>query len=121
VSDTVLIDGARVTVLPSTVRAMVVHGVDACAGRECVIHAPTDHRMRGFRLHWRADRGIFERLCRHGIGHPDPDQQAYWREQAERGVMDEAPDDESGVVEHWRTPDEHVSAQMTHGCDGCCS
>jgi hypothetical protein len=112
VSDTVLIDGARATVLPSSVQAMVVHDADACAGRECVIHAPTDHPMRGFRLHWRADRGIFERLCPHGIGHPDPDQQAYWREQAETD-----PD----LLGNHVDPDEHVSARMIHGCDGCCS
>lgn len=72
-----------------------VHAMDNCAGRPCVIHNPTDHHMRGWRLCWRDDRGIFERICEHGIGHPDPDQFDFWRE---RDAMSEA----------------------THGCDGCC-
>lgn len=72
-----------------------VHAMDNCAGRPCVIHAPSDHHMRGWRLNWRNDRGIFERICPHGIGHPDPDQFDYWRE---RDAMGEA----------------------VHGCDGCC-
>lgn len=29
--------------------------------------------MIGWKTHWRADRRIMERLCKHGIGHPDPD------------------------------------------------
>lgn len=72
-----------------------VHSPKACAGRECVIHAPTDHHMRAWELNWRDDRGIFERICPHGIGHPDPDQFAYWREKG------------------WK----HAGV---HGCDGCC-
>jgi hypothetical protein len=32
------------------------------------------HHMRDWPLIWRNDRGIFERKCPHGIGHPDPDQ-----------------------------------------------
>lgn len=52
-----------------------VHSDEKCAGGPCVIHNPSDHGMRDFPLHWRSDRGIMERLCPHGIGHPDPDQQ----------------------------------------------
>ena len=44
----------------------------------CVIHHPLDHHMRHWRLIWRSDRGIFERLCEHGVGHPDPSQGPYW-------------------------------------------
>lgn len=51
--------------------------------------------MKGWALHWRADRGLFERMCSHGIGHPDPDQKDYWR------VLG---------LEH----------EGVHGCDGCC-
>lgn len=120
-NDTVLIDHGTITVLPSTVRAMVVHSATECAGRECVIHNPTDHPMRTLPLHWRSDRGIFERTCPHGIGHPDPDQRAYWREQAERCEIV----DEVDLGDYWdavaRDPDTHVNAQMVHGCDGCCS
>lgn len=39
----------------------------------CAIHAPSDHHMRHMRLHWRSDLNVFERICEHGIGHPDPD------------------------------------------------
>jgi hypothetical protein len=50
------------------------HTDDECHGAPCPIHHPTDHQMRSWPLHWRADRGILERTCTHGIGHPDPDQ-----------------------------------------------
>jgi hypothetical protein len=56
-----------------------IHGVDLCVGRPCTIHNPSDHHMRSFPTHWR-DGGIFdikpphmERICPHGVGHPDPD------------------------------------------------
>ena len=39
----------------------------------CVIHAPSAHRMTAYPTHWREDRGIMERICPHGVGHPDPD------------------------------------------------
>lgn len=64
-------------------------------GRTCIIHSPTDHHMRGWPLHWRDDRKIFERICEHGIGHPDPDQYDYW---------DSIGKESEGV----------------HGCDSCC-
>lgn len=73
-----------------------VHPSFTCEGRACVIHHPTDHHMRSWPLLWRNDRGIFERLCRHGIGHPDPDQFAYWESLGMEG-------------------------EAVHGCDGCCA
>lgn len=72
-----------------------VHSKRKCLGETCVIHNPSNHHMRSWPLIWRDDRGIFERLCGHGIGHPDPDQHGYWR------VLD---------IEH----------EGIHGCDGCC-
>jgi hypothetical protein len=51
--------------------------------------------MRDWNLHWRGDRGLFERICRHGVGHPDPDQYEYWH----------------------LTFQEYMSV---HGCCGCC-
>ena len=51
--------------------------------------------MRTWRLHWRGDRGIFERICQHGVGHPDPDQFEFWRV----------------TGQEW---------QGVHGCDMCC-
>lgn len=74
-----------------------VHHHDACSHRSsCVIHNPSDHSMREFPLHWRGDRGIFERICPHGTGHPDPDQSEFWKE----------------TDQEW---------QEIHGCDGCCA
>lgn len=55
-----------------------VHSAESCTGRACVVHNPTEHVMSEWPLIWRDDRGFFERLCKCGIGHPDPDQQAYW-------------------------------------------
>lgn len=54
-------------------RLFRVHPVDACRGEHCTIHNPSDHHMRGWPQHWRQDRGLMERICLHGVGHPDPD------------------------------------------------
>lgn len=81
--------------MPGTDREMLVHSAALCIADTCVIHKPTDHLMRSYRLHWRDDRGIFERLCPHGTGHPDPDQYEFWRL----------------TNQEW---------QSVHGCDGCC-
>lgn len=68
-----------------------VHEQWQCMKGNCTIHKPSDHRMRSFKQRWRSDRALMERVCEHGIGHPDPD---------EIGL------DESG--------------RGVHGCDGCC-
>ena len=70
------------------------HPADKCAGQACVIHNPSDHHMRGWAMHWRSDRQMMERICPHGVGHPDPDDAAY---QAS------------------------IGRDTVHGCDGCCS
>lgn len=59
----------------------------------CPIHAPSGHHMVGWDMLWRNDRGIMERVCVHGVGHPDPD---------DRKIR---LGEDSGV----------------HGCDGCCN
>jgi hypothetical protein len=51
-----------------------VHHRSKCAPGHCAIHNPSKHHMRPWKQHWRDDRGIIERICPHGIGHPDPDQ-----------------------------------------------
>lgn len=78
-----------------------VHPPEQCAGRPCVIHDPSDHHMRAWPTNFRTG-GMFdikpahmERICPHGVGHPDPDDAAF---QASIGS-------DVGV----------------HGCDGCCS
>lgn len=72
-----------------------VHSQQDCRGPVCPIHNPTPHHMREWKMIWRGDRQIFERLCEHGIGHPDPDDQE--AKLYIQGFMD-------GI----------------HGCDGCC-
>ena len=61
----------------------------------CPLHAPTGHHMANWRLDYRSDQGTFERRCKHGIGHPDPDSLT---RQRRLGI------DDPGV----------------HSCDGCC-
>lgn len=70
-----------------------------CDRHGCAIHNPTDHPLRDWPTNWRADMRTMERICEHGIGHPDPDDLAYRRRTA--GVAATRMD---GV----------------HGCDGCC-
>lgn len=72
------------------------HGPDACSGEHCTIHNPSDHHMVGWPLNWRGDRGIMERLCPHGRGHPDPDDLDH---------LERVGRSDGGV----------------HGCDGCCA
>jgi len=72
-----------------------VHHESQCQGRPCVVHRPSDHHMRTWRLNWRGDLGIFERLCQHGVGHPDPDSLAYLESIGREGFD-------------------------VHGCDTCC-
>lgn len=83
--------------LPDGTELTNVHDPSQCVGRVCVIHSPTNHSMVMLPLTWRSDRGIFERTCNHGIGHPDPDQFPYWEE---KGILD---------------------SEASHGCCGCCS
>lgn len=81
---------------PFTDMVMTVHDAATCDPQiPCVIHRPTDHHMSSWYLLWRGDRGIFERVCVHGTGHPDPDQFDYW-------YLTE---------QEW---------QAVHGCCGCC-
>lgn len=68
-----------------------VHSPDKCAGTYCPIHNPSNHHMKDWPQHWRADRRIIERICPHGVGHPDPDDPAA-----------------AGI-------------HSIHGCDGCCN
>lgn len=49
------------------------HPPEACAGTACCVHNRSDHHMRGWAQHYLVDRGLIERICPHGVGHPDPD------------------------------------------------
>lgn len=55
---------------------MAVHHETLCYP-PCPVHAPSDHRLNEAPLIWRADRRMFERMCSHGTGHPDPDDLAF--------------------------------------------
>lgn len=97
---------------------MRVHGRDKCDGRgvPCCIHDPSDHGMRTWPMNWRSDTGVMERICPHGIGHPDPDHMGYVRSLTpEHECPDEYPGDEGGDCPH-----PHLEWQGVHGCDGCC-
>ncbi len=49
------------------------HGKVQCKGQTCTIHNYSEHHMRAWPQNYRFDRGIMERVCEHGVGHPDPD------------------------------------------------
>lgn len=68
------------------------HDPDLCAGDWCCIHNPSDHPLREQPLNWRSDSGFMERICKHGVGHPDPDD----------------------IKVRLR------ASFRIHGCDGCC-
>ena len=63
----------KVVQLEGSTRRLNAHSLEDCLGEVCCIHKMTDHSMRGFPQLWREDRRIMERICPHGVGHPDPD------------------------------------------------
>lgn len=71
------------------------HDASLCKGEHCCVHNPSDHHMRNWPMNWRDDIGVMERICPHGVGHPDPDDAAHNARNG-RGYM------------------------TVHGCDGCC-
>lgn len=72
------------------------HDPSLCADRGCAIHNhPSDHPLKNAPLNWRDDRGILERICVHGVGHPDADSAEYLRSIGR-------------------------AYENVHGCDGCC-
>lgn len=74
-----------------------IHGKGDCDGTPCPFHAPTKHHMVTWAMQWRGDAGMVERLCEHGIGHPDPDSIAFLETRYMGKFV--------GV----------------HSCDGCCA
>lgn len=76
---------------------MTIHTAAACAGEACPFHAPSDHHMVDWPTRIRGDRNcLVERVCSHGVGHPDPDSLAFLQS---LGISDDG----------------------THGCCGCCA
>ena len=54
-------------------QTVLVHELEQCKAGPCPIHFPSPHHMIAWPQIWRDDRRIIERVCPHGIGHPDPD------------------------------------------------
>lgn len=92
--------------MTGTGQKIKVHDRKSCSAlidnslESCVIHAPSNHIMRAFPTHWREDRRIMERICPHGIGHPDPDDMNY--------------------IYATQGGEESRNIASMHGCDGCC-
>jgi len=63
----------QVRVLVGGQRLVNIHTPNTCKGEWCCIHNPSDHHMRDWPQNWRPDRRLMERICPHGVGHPDPD------------------------------------------------
>ena len=76
--------------ITGTGQKVSVHDRETCKWEHCCIHNPSDHHMKDWPTNWRRSRRMMERMCPHGVGHPDPDDIAHSKN--------------SGV----------------HGCDGCC-
>lgn len=58
---------------------LYIHPRATCRGYWCACHYPSSHHMRDWPQNWREDAKIMERMCDHGIGHPDPDDPAAFR------------------------------------------
>ena len=69
-----LLDDPIITLEHTDLFFRVMHAASKCEGQPCTIHNRTDHNMRSWPQSWRGDRGMMERICEHGIGHPDPDE-----------------------------------------------
>lgn len=70
---------------------------DDCLEFGCPVHNPNVNWPLAYApYNWRTDRGIMERICEHGIGHPDIDSARY----LERNGRE---------------------YKNIHGCDGCCT
>lgn len=74
------------------------HDDGQCAGEHCCLHKPSDHALSQAPLNWRGDLGLMERICPHGIGHPDPDD-----------------------LDYKRSVGLDADTLAIHGCDGCCA
>lgn len=74
------------------------HPASDCLGdHHCAIHnTASDHPLSEAPMFWRQDSGLLERICAHGVGHPDFDS-TQWLESVGR------------------------DSQSSHGCDGCCA
>jgi hypothetical protein len=83
-----------------------IHDRSACSALKdntefCPFDKPSKHKMLDWPMNIRLDSfsaGLVERICPHGVGHPDPDSTPYMAKM---------------TLQTKRT-------WGTHGCDGCC-
>lgn len=102
-------DGRRDLVALHGGALLQTHGPSQCAGEFCCIHNPSMHPLRSRPLVWRSDcrPAFMERVCEHGIGHPDPDSLAHVRRVLAHYLLGDLTEDATGALE-------------VHSCDGCC-
>lgn len=67
-----------------------------CYQYGCSVHSPSTTHMSEWPMNWRTDRAVMERICEHGVGHPDPDSAEFF---IRRGM----------------------AYLNIHGCDFCCT
>ena len=82
-----------------TGQTVLVHDKKDCKGEYCCIHNPSNHIMKNWPTHWRDDRGLMERICKCGVGHPDPDDLAF-----KAKIFGK----------------KFAETEAIHGCCGCC-
>lgn len=60
---------------PLLASSWAFHGPESCGGRACPFHAPSRHHMVAWPIAMpiTVDDLVIERVCPHGILHPDPD------------------------------------------------
>lgn len=83
-------------------RVLNTHPEGSCSGEFCSVHNPSEHPLDTAPLNWREDRYLMERICPHGIGHPDPDDLTHKRSRLSEETYKRY-------------------AFEVHGCDGCCA
>lgn len=76
-----------------------IHGKEGCNGKPCAFHNPTNHHMNSWPLDLNKEKNLlFERVCKHGVRHPDPDSYNY---------LSSLEPSKSAEL-------------MNHDCDNCC-
>jgi len=81
-------------------RILNVHRAGDCSGGNCPIHNPSEHYLADAPRHYVGDKQLMERVCEHGVHHPDPDALAHLA----------------------RVHGAEWAAEIgVHTCDGCCT
>jgi hypothetical protein len=90
-----------------------VHPKDWCSGA-CVVHNPSDHRMREFPLHFDTVKKSFYRACPHGLLHQDWDERYYWIRQLETARDKKASALAMGKLAEWPCPSCNCNCCLDH-------